>query len=61
VFETEFLSQPLEESRSLDDTLDRAWAVASVLPRAELSMISPEAVQGHYRPTQPDGAPDPAR
>jgi V/A-type H+/Na+-transporting ATPase subunit B len=61
VFETEFLSQPLEESRSLDDTLDRAWAVASVLPRTELSMISPQTVQAHYRPTQPDGAADPAR
>ena len=40
-FESEFLSQPLEESRSLEETLDRAWAVASLLPRGELSMISP--------------------
>jgi len=44
-----FLSQPLDESRSLDDTLDRAWAVASLLPRSELSMISPETLDAHYR------------
>ena len=39
--EREFLTQPLEESRTLEETLDRAWAVASLLPAAELSMISP--------------------
>ncbi len=61
VFETEFLSQQLEESRSLDDTLDRAWNVASMLPRAELSMVSPGTLQARYRPVLPrDGSPDPA-
>jgi V/A-type H+/Na+-transporting ATPase subunit B len=60
-FETEFLSQPLEESRSLADTLDRAWSVASMLPRAELSMVSPDTLQAHYRPDGRDGASDPAR
>jgi V/A-type H+/Na+-transporting ATPase subunit B len=59
VFEAEFLSQPLEEMRPIGDTLDRAWTVASVLPRAELSMISPQTVHAHYRPTQPDAAADP--
>jgi V/A-type H+-transporting ATPase subunit B len=59
-FETGFLSQPLEESRSLDETLDRAWNAASVLPRAELSMISPRTVQAHYRPADPDGPANPA-
>ena len=60
-FETAFLSQPLEESRSLEDTLDRAWNVASVLPRTELSMISPRTVQERYRPSNRDGPADPAR
>ncbi len=60
-FETEFLSQPLEESRSLDDTLDRAWNVASILPRTELSMVSPDTLQARYRPDRRDGASDPAR
>jgi len=58
-FETGFLSQPLEESRSLDETLDRAWNAASVLRRAELSMISPRTVQEHYRPADPDGPANP--
>jgi len=60
-FETEFLTQPLEESRSLDDTLDRAWNVASILPRTELSMISPRTVEERYRPADEDGAANPAR
>ncbi len=48
-FEQQFLSQPLDENRSLEDTLDRAWAVASLLPRGELSMISPTTLDAHYR------------
>ena len=60
-FETDFLSQPLEESRTLDDTLDRAWNVASLLPRAELSMVSPDTLQAHYRHDRRDGTSDPAR
>ncbi|HTP18537.1 MAG TPA: V-type ATP synthase subunit B [Solirubrobacteraceae bacterium] len=60
-FETEFLSQPLEDSRSLDDTLDRAWNVASILPRTELSMLSPDTLQARYRPDRRDAASDPAR
>ena len=60
-FETEFLSQPLEDSRSLADTLDRAWNVASMLPRAELSMISPSTLQAHYRPAKRDVSTDSSR
>jgi V/A-type H+-transporting ATPase subunit B len=56
-FEQDFLSQPLDQSRSLAETLDSAWAVASLLPRAELSMISSSTLEAHYR----DGAADPAR
>ncbi len=47
-FETDFLSQPLDESRSLDQTLDRAWNVASLLPRSELSMVSPANLDHYY-------------
>jgi V/A-type H+-transporting ATPase subunit B len=55
-FERDFLSQPLDEPRSLDDTLDRTWAVASRLPRGELSMIRPAVMEAHYR----DAGADPA-
>jgi len=60
-FETDFLSQPPGESRSLTDTLDLAWAVASLLPRAELSMINPGTLDAHYRLASDNGASDPAR
>jgi len=33
----------------LEDTLDRAWRVASELPRRELTMISTADVATYYR------------
>jgi V/A-type H+-transporting ATPase subunit B len=61
-FESDFLSQPLDESRSFAETLDRAWAVASLLPRSELSMVSQAALDLHYRPDAGhDGAADTSR
>ena len=55
-FEHDFVSQSLEASCSLVETLDRAWTVASILPRSELSMINPEMVERYYR----DGPADPS-
>ncbi|MGO8906549.1 MAG: V-type ATP synthase subunit B [Solirubrobacteraceae bacterium] len=60
-FESNFLSQPLEESRSLEETLDRAWAVASLLPRRELSMIAPAILDAYYRPPGGDATASPTR
>ena len=60
-FESNFLSQPLEESRSLEETLDRAWAVASLLPRRELSMIAPAILDAYYRPPGGDATANPTR
>ena len=54
--ERDFISQPLDESRSLAQTLARAWAVASQLPREELSMIRPATLDAHLA----DAAPGPA-
>jgi V/A-type H+-transporting ATPase subunit B len=47
-FEHEFLSQGREDSRPLDDTLDLAWQVLSVLPRRELTMVSEDLLDAHY-------------
>ena len=47
-FETAFLSQGREESRTLDETLDRAWEAAAALPRRELTMVSAELLEAHY-------------
>lgn len=40
--ERELLNQRNDELRSLEDTLGRAWAALSVLPRQELTMLSTE-------------------
>jgi V/A-type H+-transporting ATPase subunit B len=48
-FLSEFLSQGRDETRSLDMTLDRAWLVASTLPRRELSMVATQHLDERYR------------
>jgi V/A-type H+-transporting ATPase subunit B len=45
----DFLSQARDENRSLEETLDRAWRVASRLPRSELTMLSDGALAARYR------------
>jgi V/A-type H+-transporting ATPase subunit B len=47
-FEREFLLQSREQSRSLDETLDLAWRVLSVLPSRELTMVSKAQLDAHY-------------
>lgn len=44
------LDQRSDESRTLDDTLDRAWAALSTLPRSELTMLPRALMDEHYRP-----------
>ena len=46
-FETDFLDQDPHETRTLDDTLDRAWEVAAVLPPRELTMVSDQQRREH--------------
>ncbi len=42
------LAQRRDEARTLEETLDRAWRVASSLPRRELSMVPEALVKAHY-------------
>jgi V/A-type H+-transporting ATPase subunit B len=49
-FRRDFLTQGRAEVRTLEQTLERAWHVASLLPRRELSMLSQSALDAHYRP-----------
>ena len=46
-FETDFVGQPANEARSLDETLDRAWKVAATVPRRELTMVTPDEIEAH--------------
>jgi V/A-type H+/Na+-transporting ATPase subunit B len=50
-----FLNQGTDENRPFDDTLARAWRVASVLPRRELTMISAADLDIYYRAPEPHG------
>lgn len=48
-FESKFLNQGFEDNRSIDETLDLAWEILSILPKSQLDRISPEALEKHYR------------
>jgi V/A-type H+-transporting ATPase subunit B len=55
--ESKLMNQRRDESRSLEETLDRAWRVASELPRRELTMVSAAALERRYVGGT-DAAPD---
>ena len=48
-FETGFVHQGRDELRTLDGTLECAWRVASMLPPAELTMVSESALAAYYK------------
>ncbi|MGN6302806.1 MAG: ATP synthase beta subunit C-terminal domain-containing protein, partial [Angustibacter sp.] len=50
------VAQRVDERRTLDDTLDRAWRALSQLPRQELAMLSSAQLDERYRPGGPRGA-----
>ncbi len=47
--ERRFISQGQYEDRPLEATLDLGWEVLSILPRSELSRVSDETLERHYR------------
>ena len=47
-FETGFANQGRDELRTLEETLERAWRVASMLPPRELTMMSESALASYY-------------
>jgi V/A-type H+-transporting ATPase subunit B len=51
-----FLSQRSDESRFLDETLDRAWQALASLPRRELTMLPAAQVAKHLPETADDQA-----
>jgi len=55
-----FLSQNSNESRTLEQTLDRAWQALATLPRRELTMLSAAQVTEHLgEPEQSQPQPQP--
>ena len=49
VFEDKFLKQGYDEERSINETLDLAWDILSILPDTELDRVSPETISKYYR------------
>jgi V/A-type H+-transporting ATPase subunit B len=54
-FEADFIAQGPDEARTLDDTLDRAWATAAVLPVRELTMVTRQQIDDHLPPDRRSG------
>ena len=48
-FSRRFVDQGVREARTLDETMRRAWAVASLLPRRELTMLPTEMLDANYQ------------
>jgi V/A-type H+/Na+-transporting ATPase subunit B len=48
-FEKLLVNQQRDERRALDQTLDRCWDVANVLPTRELTMLPPPLIAAHPR------------
>ena len=42
------INQRTDESRTLEETLERAWRVAGELPRRELAMVSTTELDSYY-------------
>ena len=53
-FENNLVNQRVDESRSLAETLDRAWQVLSTLPAQELTMLPADMVAAHLRNSDGD-------
>ena len=47
-FEKQFLSQKTDEKRSIEETLDIAWNILSILPTEELERLSPAMIEKYY-------------
>jgi V/A-type H+-transporting ATPase subunit B len=50
-FESRYVSQGNELSRSIEETLNLGWELLSILPRAELKRVKPEHIE-KYMPNK---------
>lgn len=48
-FEKRFLNQGFDENRSMEETLELAWDLLSLLPKGELDRMSSDLIEQHYR------------
>ena len=53
-FEHEFIGQGMDENRSMEDTLNKAWELLGLLPREELDPVNTKVLDQDYHPTTID-------
>ena len=53
-FEHEFIGQGMDENRSMEDTLNKAWEILGLLPREELDRVNTKVLDQYYHPTTID-------
>ena len=53
-FEHEFIGQGMDENRSMEDTLNKAWELLGLLPREELDGVNTKVLDQYYHPTTID-------
>ena len=53
-FEHEFIGQGMDENRSMEDTLNKAWELLGLLPREELDRVNTKVLDQYYHPTTSD-------
>lgn len=53
-FEQNFLNQGFDENRSIDETLELAWDLLSLLPKGELDRMNAKLIDEHYKPERAD-------
>jgi len=56
--EQDFINQKEDENRSIEQTLDLAWKVASILPQGELARLSTDLLDRYYRRPEPEARPE---
>jgi V/A-type H+-transporting ATPase subunit B len=55
VFERKFINQGEYENRSIEETLDLAWEVLSILPEEELVRVKEEIIEKYYYKVKESG------
>ena len=53
-FEHEFIGQGMDENRSMEDTLNKAWELLGLLPREELDRVNTKVLDQYYHTTTID-------
>ena len=53
-FERQYLAQGEDENRTIEQTLDMAWKVISILPRSELVRLNDQMLDQHYSRQEQD-------